>query len=75
MTLPELAIRRPVTTLTLLASMVVLGAVGLPLEGIGLILALDRLLDMCRSTVNVWGDLSGAAIYHRLEKRNAELTD
>jgi Na+/H+-dicarboxylate symporter len=35
---------------------IILSAVGLPLEGIGLILAVDRILDMCRTTVNVWGD-------------------
>jgi Na+/H+-dicarboxylate symporter len=46
--------------------------VGLPLEGIGLILALDRLLDMGRTTVNVWGDVSGAAIYYGLEQRAAK---
>ena len=59
----------PSASLVMIA--VVLGALGLPLEGIGLILALDRLLDMCRTTVNVWGDVSGAAIYHGLEKRRA----
>ncbi len=57
----------PSASLVMIA--VVLGAVGLPLEGIGLILALDRLLDMCRTAVNVWGDVSGAAIYHGLEQR------
>jgi proton glutamate symport protein len=41
---------------------VVLGAVGLPLEGIGLILAVDRILDMARTTLNVWGDHCGSAI-------------
>jgi Na+/H+-dicarboxylate symporter len=41
---------------------VILSAVGLPLEGVGLILAVDRILDMCRSTVNVWSDSCGAAI-------------
>ncbi|RKY72652.1 MAG: dicarboxylate/amino acid:cation symporter [Candidatus Latescibacterota bacterium] len=46
---------------------VVLKAVGLPLEGIGLILAVDRILDMCRTTVNVWGDCVGAAIITRSE--------
>ncbi len=45
----------------------VLQAVGLPLEGIGLILAVDRILDMCRTTVNVWGDSVGAAIIARFE--------
>ncbi|HID42951.1 MAG TPA: cation:dicarboxylase symporter family transporter, partial [Archaeoglobaceae archaeon] len=33
---------------------VILTAVGLPLEGVGLILAVDRILDMCRTTGNVW---------------------
>jgi proton glutamate symport protein len=41
---------------------VVLSAVGLPLEGVGLILAIDRPLDMCRTTVNVWSDSCGAAV-------------
>ena len=41
---------------------VILSAVGLPLEGIGLILAVDRILDMFRTTVNVWSDSCGAAI-------------
>ena len=45
----------------------VLSAVGLPLEGIGLILAVDRLLDMFRTATNVWGDAIGAAIVARLE--------
>ena len=47
---------------------VVLNAVGLPLEGIGMILAVDRILDMCRTTVNVWGDTIGCAVVSRLEK-------
>ncbi len=45
---------------------VVLKAVGLPLEGIGLVLAVDRILDMCRTTVNVWGDTVGCAVISRL---------
>ncbi len=40
----------------------VLNAVGLPLEGIGLILAVDRILDMFRTSVNVWGDSLGASL-------------
>lgn len=42
-------------------------AVGLPLEGIGLILAVDRILDMFRTTVNVWGDGTGAVVIARME--------
>ncbi len=44
----------------------VLQAVGLPLEGMGLILAVDRFLDMLRTMINVWGDLIGARIISRL---------
>ena len=46
---------------------IVLGAVGLPLEGVGMILAVDRILDMCRTTVNVFSDSVGAAVVDRLE--------
>jgi len=46
---------------------VILSAVGLPLEGIGLILAVDRLLDMCRTSVNVWSDSCGATIIAKSE--------
>lgn len=46
---------------------VVLNAVGLPLEGIGLILAVDRILDMFRTTVNVFGDTCCAVIIAKSE--------
>ncbi len=46
---------------------IVLTAVGLPLEGVGLILAVDRILDMCRTTVNVWSDSCGAAVIAKTE--------
>lgn len=39
----------------------ILGIVGVPVEGIGLILGVDRFLDMCRTTLNVTGDLVIAA--------------
>ena len=51
----------------LVTMVIVLRAVGLPLEGIGMILAVDRILDMCRTAVNVWGDSCGAAVIARLE--------
>ena len=40
----------------------ILGVVGVPVEGLGLVIGVDRLLDMCRTTVNVTGDLA-AAVY------------
>jgi Na+/H+-dicarboxylate symporter len=46
---------------------IVLRAVGLPLDGVGLILAVDRVLDMCRTSVNVWSDMVGAAVVSRWE--------
>lgn len=46
---------------------IVLTAAGLPLEGIGLILAIDRVLDQFRTAVNVWGDTSIAVIIGRME--------
>ncbi len=41
---------------------IVLTAVNLPLEGVGLILAVDWFLDRFRTTANVWGDSIGAAV-------------
>jgi proton glutamate symport protein len=46
---------------------VVLKAVGLPLEGIGLIIAVDRILDMFRTTINVYGDTCCAVIIAKSE--------
>jgi DAACS family dicarboxylate/amino acid:cation (Na+ or H+) symporter len=40
----------------------ILAGVGVPPEGIGLILGVDRFLDMCRTTVNVVGDLVAATV-------------
>ena len=44
------------------------GMVGVPPEGIGLILGVDRFLDMCRTTLNVTGDLVAAAVVSRGEE-------
>lgn len=49
----------------LVTMVIVLSAVGLPLEGIGLLLAVDWFLDRFRTTLNVWGDAVGAAVVHR----------
>jgi len=42
--------------------MIVMQSVGIPVEGMGLILGVDRFLDMCRTMVNVSGDLVIAAL-------------
>ncbi len=52
---------------SLVAISIILGAIGLPLEGIGLILAVDRVLDMCRTAVNVFSDSVAAVVIGRLE--------
>ncbi|SHI54552.1 Na+/H+-dicarboxylate symporter [Tangfeifania diversioriginum] len=52
---------------------VVLSAVGLPLEGIGLILAVDRILDMLRTSVNVWSDSCGAVTIARSENEETSV--
>jgi len=46
---------------------VILTAVGLPLEGVGLILAVDPFLDMCRTSVNVWSDSCGSVTIAKTE--------
>jgi DAACS family dicarboxylate/amino acid:cation (Na+ or H+) symporter len=47
--------------------MMILGMVGVPMEGIAVILGVDRLLDMCRTVLNVTGDLVTATVVARLE--------
>ncbi len=46
---------------------IILGAVGLPLEGVAIILAVDRVLDMFRTTVNVLSDSCGAVVVAKLD--------
>jgi Na+/H+-dicarboxylate symporter len=46
---------------------IILQAVGLPVEQQGLIIAVDRVLDMGRTAVNVWSDSCGCAVVARLE--------
>lgn len=46
---------------------VVLSAIGLPLEAVGLIIAVDRPLDMVRTAVNVWSDSCGAVVVAKSE--------
>lgn len=50
----------PAATLPVIA--LILTSLGVPAEGIGLVLGVDRFLDMCRTTVNVIGDLVAAQV-------------
>ena len=56
----------------LVTMVMVLQAVGLPLEGIGMLLSIDWFLDRCRTTLNVWGDSVGAAVVDALEEKWVE---
>jgi len=49
----------------LVTMVMVLTAVGAPIEGIALLLSIDWFLDRCRTTVNVWGDTIGTAVIDR----------
>ncbi|WP_040683652.1 dicarboxylate/amino acid:cation symporter, partial [Thermobrachium celere] len=46
----------------------VLQQIGVPVEGIALIIPIDRILDMCRTVVNVTGDAVGTTIVANSEK-------
>ena len=52
---------------SLVAITIILGVIGLPVEALGLILAVDRILDMFRTSVNVFSDSCGAVIIARLD--------
>lgn len=60
----------PAGSLPVVAMILVM--VGVPAEGIGLILGVDRFLDMCRTTLNVTGDLALATIVSRGERDEAD---
>ena len=47
--------------------MMVLQLVGVPMEGIAIILGVDRILDMCRTVLNVTGDVVTATVVARFE--------
>lgn len=60
---------------SLVAITLILTYVGLPAEAIGLILAVDRVLDMCRTSVNVFSDACGAVVIGRSEGETAILRE
>ncbi|GFO82519.1 MAG: glutamate:proton symporter [Methyloceanibacter sp.] len=55
-----------VPSASLVAIAIILTAVGLPVEAIGVLMVFDRVLDMCRTSVNIWGDACCATIIARL---------
>ena len=56
----------------LVTMIIVLQVVGLPVEGIGLLLAVDWFLDRFRTATNVWGDAVGAAVVHRYLQKHID---
>ncbi len=57
---------------SLVAIAIILAAVGLPVEAIGVLFVFDRVLDMARTSVNVFGDASCAVIVARLQGEEAK---
>ena len=60
---------------SLVAITIILTAIGLPVEAIGLILVTDRLLDMVRTSINVFSDSCGAVIIARTEGETGILAE
>ena len=52
---------------SLVAILIILKSLGLPSEGLALILPVDRLLDMCRTTANVFSDTTCASLVAHTE--------
>ena len=53
----------------------ILSSVGVPAAGIGLILGVDRILDMCRTTLNVTGDLTACCVMDKWLPDNAQFKE
>jgi Na+/H+-dicarboxylate symporter len=56
-----------VPSASLVAIAIILAAIGLPVEAIGALMVFDRVLDMARTSVNIWGDACCATIVARLD--------
>lgn len=63
----------PMAGMVMLA--IVLGAVGLPLEGVGIVLAVEQFCDMPRTMINVYGDACGAVIIAHSEGEKLTVND
>jgi Na+/H+-dicarboxylate symporter len=60
---------------SLVAITIILSAIGLPVEAIGLILVTDRILDMIRTSINVFSDSCGAVVIGKSEGETGILVD
>ncbi len=63
----------PMAGMVMLA--IVLGAVGLPLEGVGIVLAVEQFCDMPRTMINTYGDSCGAVIIAHSEGEHLTIDD
>jgi len=62
-----------VPSASLVAIAIILGAIGLPMEAVGVLLVFDRILDMARTSINIWGDICCATIVARLEGEQTQV--
>ena len=62
-----------VPSASLVAIAIILSAIGLPIEALGVLMVFDRILDMARTSINVWGDCSCATIVARLSGEKTKL--
>ncbi len=62
-----------VPSASLVAIAIILAAIGLPVEAIGVLMVFDRILDMARTSINVWGDASCATIVARLQGEDTKV--
>lgn len=60
---------------SLVAITLILTTIGLPIEAVGLILAVDRILDMCRTATNVISDTTAAVVIAKSEGETSVLAD
>lgn len=60
---------------SLVAITIILTAIGLPIEAIGLILVTDRILDMCRTAVNIFSDSCGTVVIAKSEGEDKVLAE
>jgi Na+/H+-dicarboxylate symporter len=51
----------------------ILQSIGIPAEGIAMIMGIERIMDMTRTTVNIIGDASASVVIYQLEKKSSAI--